>query len=97
MRYSNVDVGSDPVNRGIRNVNRVSSQSSRSSPSSNGINLPRLGADPLDEERMPRCSLLIFDLDGVLCTNHRARRCAYLGDQVAPLSASLPRRTDLSW
>jgi HAD superfamily hydrolase (TIGR01509 family) len=28
---------------------------------------------------MPRCSLLIFDLDGVLCTNHRARRCAYLG------------------
>jgi glucose-1-phosphatase len=28
---------------------------------------------------MSRLSLLLFDLDGVLCTNHRRRRCAYIG------------------
>jgi glucose-1-phosphatase len=28
---------------------------------------------------MSRHSLLLFDLDGVLCTNHRRRRCAYIG------------------
>ncbi len=32
-----------------------------------------------DGEGMPRYSLLLFDLDGVLCTNHRRRRCAYIG------------------
>jgi glucose-1-phosphatase len=28
---------------------------------------------------MSRRSLLLFDMDGVLCTNHRQRRCAYIG------------------